>query len=134
LRVLLADDSPLMLDRLHQCVSCYHMVDIAGLYENGTDALEALKTQKADLAILDIQMPGYTGLEILHEIRKENKAIKIIILTLFSSEYYHEIAIKEGANYFFSKVDDFEKIRYVLEEMLAIEVTSRFNNIHNDDH
>ena len=53
----------------------------------------------------------------LKEIRKENKCIKIILLTLYSSEYYRGQAFLLGADYFFSKVDDFEKIALVFGEI-----------------
>jgi DNA-binding NarL/FixJ family response regulator len=121
MRVLLADDSELIRKRLENVVCAYKQVDLVGSYENGTAALKALKTLKPDLAILDIQMPGYTGLEVLQEIRKENKTMKIVILTLYSSGFYRSISFKEGADYFFSKADDFEKIPVVIEELISNE-------------
>lgn len=118
MRVLLADDSSLILERLHAMVSTHEEVEIVGLLKNGTDTLEALRVLKPDLAIVDIKMPGLTGLEVLTEIRKENKIVKFIILTLYSSEHYRQSAIEAGTDYFFSKVDDFEKVSLVIAEML----------------
>jgi DNA-binding NarL/FixJ family response regulator len=102
-------------------VCAYKQVDLIGSYKNGTSALAALKTLKPDLAIVDIQMPGYTGIEVLHEIRIVNQTTKFIILTLYANGFYRTIAMKEGADYFFSKSDEFEKIPIVIEEMLANE-------------
>ena len=89
-------------------------LQIIGSYSNGTDMLNAMRTQKPDLAIVDIKMPGLTGLEVLSEIRKEDKKVKFIVLTLFSTDYYRQMALERGADYFFSKVDDFEKIAPLL--------------------
>jgi DNA-binding NarL/FixJ family response regulator len=118
MKVILADDSALILVRLQETVfKCKEMI-IAGSYKNGIDALYALKKLKPDLAIIDLQMPGLSGLKILHEIRKENKTMKFVILTFNPSDYYQKWAIQEGADYFFSKVDDFNKILPVIEEMV----------------
>lgn len=63
-------------------------------------------------------MPGLTGIEVLSEIRKLDKALKFIFLMLFSSGYYRQLAAEAGVDYFFSKADDFEKIPMVVRELL----------------
>ncbi|MDO9254804.1 MAG: response regulator transcription factor [Bacteroidales bacterium] len=118
MRVLIADDSDLIRDRLQQMLRQYGQVDIVGSFDNGTGALEALHHFRPDLAIIDYKMPGLSGLEVLKGIRKESTAIKIVILTFYSSDYYRQLAMQNGADYFFSKADDFEKISLVVEEMM----------------
>lgn len=117
IRVLLADDSDLILERLQQMLRLNPQVEIAGSFKDGIKALEALKRLKPDLAIVDIKMPGLSGLEILHEIRREDSDVKFMILTFYSSDNYRKLAISYGADYFFSKVDDFEKIFPVVNEL-----------------
>lgn len=121
MRVLLADDSNFILGRLKEMLSINGCVEIVGSYTNGIDALKALKLLNPDLAIIDIKMPGLTGLQVLSEIRKVNKSIKIVILTFLKSGLYHNMAMEEGADYFFSKVDDFEKIAPLVDEMVIKE-------------
>jgi DNA-binding NarL/FixJ family response regulator len=118
MRVLLADDSKLMIERLKEMLNTHRNTEIVGSYKNGTDTLEALRTLKPDLAIVDIKMPGLNGLEVLTEIRKENKSVKIIILTFYSTDYFHRMAIQAGADYFFNKVDDFNEVSSVVEGIL----------------
>jgi DNA-binding NarL/FixJ family response regulator len=89
--------------------------------KNGTDTLEALRKLKPDLAIVDLKMPGLTGIEVLTEIRKENQFTIFIILTLYSTLYYRQLAMEAGADYFFSKADDFDNIAGVVEEMVREE-------------
>ena len=117
MRVILADDSDLILDRLQTMVGKSKKIKIVGTYRNGIDTLEALRTLKPDIAIVDIKMPGLSGLEVLNEIRKENKKLIFIILTFFSMDYYRQLALEAGVDYFFSKIDDFEKITEVLDEL-----------------
>lgn len=75
--------------------------------------LETLRNLKLGFGIVDIKMPGLNGLEVLSEIRKENKDLLFIILTFHAKGYYRQKALEAGADYFFSKVDDFEKIAEV---------------------
>jgi DNA-binding NarL/FixJ family response regulator len=121
MRVLLADDSVLILEWLQDTLGVNKQVEIVGSFKNGIDTLKALKTLKPDLAIVDFKMPGLNGLEVLKEIRKENKILKFIILTYYSLDNYRQVAMQAGADYFFSKVDDFEKVSIVVEEMVAKE-------------
>jgi len=127
MRVLLADDSDLILERLQKMVSMFKEVEIVGSFKNGTDTLEALKILKPDLAIVDIKMPGLSGLEVLKQIRNEDKTVKFIILTFYSSDYYQQVAIEAGVDYFFSKVNDFEKISQVVAELAKKEKNENRN-------
>ncbi|MFZ4413131.1 MAG: response regulator transcription factor [Bacteroidales bacterium] len=122
MRVILADDSGLILERLEEMISLNKQVEIIGSYKNGKDTLQALRNLKPDLAIVDLKMPGLSGLQVLTEIRHEDKALKFIILTFCASEYYRQLAFNVGADYFFSKVEDFEKVSLVLNEMVLQEI------------
>lgn len=117
MKVLIADDSVLILERLREMLCLNKLVEIAGDYHDGTGTLEALRTLKPDVAIVDIKMPGLTGLEVLKEIRKENASLTFIILTFHATDYNRQKAFSSGADYFFSKIDDFEKVSQVIEEL-----------------
>ena len=121
MNVILADDSVLILERLQAMISVFKNVEIVASLTNGTDTLEAIKMLKPDLAIVDIKMPGLSGLYVLNEIRKMNKTVIFIILTFYPSDYYRQMAMQSGTNYFFSKVDDFEKLTQVVAELLEKE-------------
>ena len=121
MKVLLADDSEMMLEALQEMLSPFSQVEIVAACKNGTDALEAIRSLKPDLAIVDLKMPGLTGIEVLTEIRKENQFTIFIILTLYSTLYYRQLAMEAGADYFFSKADDFDNIAGVVEEMVREE-------------
>lgn len=129
MRVLLADDSRLMLERLTEMLNMYRDTEIVGSFNNGSETLKGLRTLKPDLAIVDIKMPGLTGLEVLTEIRKENKTVKIIILTFYSSDYYRKMAIQSGADYFFNKVDDFDEVSMVVAGMLWKKIDDRLGEM-----
>lgn len=124
MRILLADSSDLILEWLREMLSAFEQVDIVAEFKNGTDTLAAIRTLKPDLAIVEAKMPGLSGLEILVQIRKEDKRIKFIILTFYAFDAYRQSAVKAGVDYYFSKVDDFEQVALVVADLLAKEENS----------
>ena len=112
------------------CALPIYKAKVVGVYHNGTEALTALKVLKPDLAILDNKMPGLKGVDVIREIRKENHTVKLMLLTFYSDPHYRIQAMKAGADYFFSKSEDFEKIPEVIAEL--INTDNYFsNNNHN---
>lgn len=125
MRVILADDSELILVRLQQMLGIFPQVELLGSYIDGIETLDAMRKQKPDLAIIDIKMPWMSGLDVLKEIRKEDKLMKIILLSFYSSDYYRQLASQLGADYFFSKSDEFEKLEIKVGEMVLDETNER---------
>lgn len=118
MRVIIADDSAFIRDRLQDVLQSFIQVEIVGVFNNGTETLKALQTLNPDLAIVDIKMPGMSGLEVLKRTRNEGNLLRFIILTFHATDDYRQLAMEEGADYFFSKVDDFEKVEEVIKEMV----------------
>jgi DNA-binding NarL/FixJ family response regulator len=118
MKVLIADDSRLMRERIRETISIFSSVEIVSETENGSQTLEELYKHNPDLAILDIRMPDKNGLEILKEFRSKNKTTKIIILTNYAYDQYKDRAFENGADYFYSKSDDFDKIALVVAAIL----------------
>jgi two-component system response regulator YesN len=121
MKVLIADDSQLILDRLQEMLSDFKGAEVVAALKNGLDSLELIKSLNPDLVIIDINMPKLTGLQVLETIKKENSKAIFIILTFYASKYFREKAMILGADYFFSKVDDFEKVSTVVSNLLANE-------------
>jgi len=117
MKILIADDSALILERLQAILAEIDEVEIVASLDNGIDALAAMKNLNPDLAIIDIRMPGLTGLQVLDTIRKENKSVIFILLTLQSQGYIKQMAIQSGTNYFFNKADDFDQIIQVVSAL-----------------
>jgi DNA-binding NarL/FixJ family response regulator len=125
MRVIIADDSYLILEWLQELLGEFGEVEIVAVLNNGTDTLSAVRTLKPDLAILDLKMPGLNGLQVIEEIRKDDAGVKIILMTFFAFDQYRHMAYKAGADYFFSKVDDFEEISKVIAELVSDNVNGK---------
>jgi len=121
MKVLIADDSIIFVERLKSMLQTLEGVDIVGVSENGKDAIDKIKSTKPDLAIIDIKMPKMNGIEVINEIRKENKEIKIITLTFYNSDLYKKLTLSSGSDYFFSKVDEFDKMILKVNELILQE-------------
>jgi DNA-binding NarL/FixJ family response regulator len=117
MKILLADDSELMIERLQQMLAGIDQAEVVASLDNGIDALSYLKTLNPDLAILDFHMPGLNGAEVINAYKKENKSVIFIMLTFQLQGYYKHLAIQAGSDYFFNKADDFETIGQIVAEL-----------------
>ena len=94
--VIICDDHPIFRHGLMRIIERDESLEIVGECGDGDSALELIKTVKPQIAILDITMPGKTGLNVAHLIKKEKLPTKIIILTTHKDEEYLDEAIYIG--------------------------------------
>lgn len=76
---------------------------------SGKEALEKLKSEKIDVVLLDILMPGMDGFAVLKKVRKDYKGMPVYMITAFSNEERFELAKNLGASGFIVKTDDLKK-------------------------
>jgi len=118
MRVFLVDDSAIVRERLVSMLSEIKGVEIAGEAENAHDALEDIKKLKPDVVILDIRMPGGNGIDVLEKIKKSRPTTKVIIFTNYPYPQYRKKCMDGGADYFFDKSIEFEKVIEVLKSLV----------------
>jgi DNA-binding NarL/FixJ family response regulator len=116
-KVFIADDSPIVRERLVSLLSELPGVDVVGEAETAFDAIQSIRRLRPAVVILDISMPGGSGIQVLETIRKEKPAPLIIMLTNFTHEPYRQRCFKLGADYFFDKSSEFEKVKEILENL-----------------
>lgn len=85
---------------------------------NGIEASDLLKRLQPNVLILDLQMPCKTGIEILQDQNLDLSNTTVIVLTNFSDTPYRQQSKELGADYFFDKTTEFEKIIPVLEKIV----------------
>src|SRR5689334_24305424 len=81
LRVLVADDHPLILVSLEGIVQARPELELAARAATGDEALEAARAERPDLAVLDVQMPGLSGLEVLEAMKREALPTRVLFVT-----------------------------------------------------
>lgn len=94
--ILIADDHPLLLQGLKSMLLELPMIDRVFVAKDGQEALEKIEMENPDLAILDIDMPLLTGLEVVQKINPKNSTTKIIFLTLHKEKTLYDEAQKLG--------------------------------------
>ena len=126
LKIAVCDDSRELLEKVEKDVHEYESVRNTPVtvhtYTNAVDLLDGLKKTDYDILILDIIMPGFTGMQAAHEIRKFNEEIKIIFLT--SSKEFAIESYSVGAYYYLLKPVLNEKLFSVLDKVVS-EITSK---------
>jgi DNA-binding NarL/FixJ family response regulator len=105
IRVLLADDQALIRAGFRVLVEAAGDIEVAGEAVNGEQAVALARTERVDVVLMDIRMPGVDGLEATRLIAADDDlaGVKVIILTTFESDEYVYQALRSGASGFLVK-------------------------------
>jgi len=122
LKVLVAEDSALIRERLAGLLSELPQVEIVGEASDGSSALRLFFACRPRAVILDIQMPGPNGIEVLRQIKAEDRGCVVIILTSYQQPEFRDRCAQAGADFFFHKSTEFEKVLLVLNKLIATEL------------
>jgi DNA-binding NarL/FixJ family response regulator len=118
MKVFVVDDSHLVRERIIEMISELRGVKISGQAERAKEAVASIQKLKPDVVILDIRLPGGSGVEVLKEIKKSKSAPIIMILTNYPYPQYKKKCMEAGADFFFDKSTEFHKINKVLKELI----------------
>ena len=118
-RVMLVDDHNLVRSGLAALLNQTGQFSIVAEATNGVEALEKLAITGCDLLIVDLAMPRLGGIEVITEIRKKNKTVKILVLSMYDDAQFVARAMKAGANGFL--------LKHALDEDLFEAIEAVFN-------
>lgn len=117
LSVIIADDHTLFINGLHMLLQGEPDIEVMSVAANGKELLHLLHTQTPNLILLDINMPGMNGFDVLKRIKDYYPKIKVIMLSTYNEEHLIEKAKAEGASgYLFKNVGKAE----LLEVMRSV--------------
>lgn len=109
-RVLIVDDHPLFRAGLRQVIQNDERFQLAGEAGDGEAAWKFIQEKKPEVAVLDINLPGLTGIEIARKIQEKKLRTRVIILTMFKEEDLINRALDVGVNGFVLKENAVEDI------------------------
>ncbi len=118
MKVFIVDDSALVRERIIAMISEHPGIEIIGQAKNAQESINSILKLKPDVVILDIRMPGGNGIEVLENIKKNNYAPTTIILTNYPYPQYRKKCMEAGADYFFDKSTEFNKIIEVIKKLI----------------
>lgn len=108
--VLIVDDFPLIIERLLILLNNLDNIELVLSAGDFAQAIPILTNHSPDICVLDIHLPGRNGIELLKHIKKYYPSIVIIMLTNQTGEYYRDICMSIGADYFIDKSAEFEQV------------------------
>ena len=104
IKILIADDHAIVREGLKQIVAEESDMKVTGEAANASELFELLDKDSWEIVVLDINMPGKSGLEALKEMKTRNLKVPVLILSMFSEDQYGLRAIKAGAAGYLKKV------------------------------
>jgi DNA-binding NarL/FixJ family response regulator len=117
LKVVLVDDSALVRQRVRELLSAVKDVEVVGQAADAAEGLRLIPELRPDVVVLDIELPGTSGISILDELRRHEPSPIVIMLTNYDHRQLRRVCIEAGADFFFHKSTEFEKVVEVLELM-----------------
>lgn len=119
MRVVIADDSKIMRERLVEALSGLKDVEIAGSVSSGAQALKIIRKIKPDVALLDIRMPEGSGIEVLEQIKQDASCPIVIMFTNYPFPQYRKKCEQAGADFFFDKSGESQRMIETLESLAS---------------
>lgn len=117
--VFIAEDSAIIRERLVALLESVEGVTIAGQAETPAEAIEGILLGRPDVVVLDFQLLGGTGVDVLSAVRKEVPEMVVIMLTNHAIPQYRRICVKAGAQFFFDKSAEFDCVKSVIAALTA---------------
>lgn len=117
MKILLVEDSWILRDRLRDIISAIPQAILAAESCNEDDAKAQLDQHRPDVAVIDLQLRGGSGLSLIAHARVAHAATMIIVLTNLAQPEYRARCMELGAHYFFDKSKDIDAFIYLLTDM-----------------
>jgi DNA-binding NarL/FixJ family response regulator len=119
IRILLVDDDPDFLRSIRQFLEVDQRTEVVGSLRSSREALEEVSRLQPDLVLMDIVMPGISGLEATRQIKAQPGAPRVILLTLHDDKAYRDEAENIHADGFVSKSEAGVKLLSVIYALFA---------------
>lgn len=118
-RILLADDHPIFRKGVRSLLDAEPSVQVVAEVGHGLGAVEAARTQKPDVVVIDVSMPGMNGLEATRRITDERPGVKVLCLSMHSDKRFVETAFRSGARGYLLKECALEDLVTAIHTVVA---------------
>jgi len=119
IRIVIAEDQRLLLGALASLLDLEEDMTVVGRAGNGEEAVNLVRQHSPDICIMDIEMPGKSGLDAAEELKNDGSSCKVIILTTFARTGYFERAMKAGVNGYLLKDSPSEELASSIRSVMA---------------
>ncbi len=119
IRVLVADDHNIVRDGLKRILAASADIQVAGEAASGDEALALVKANDYDVAMLDMSMPGLSGIDLIKRLKLEKPALRLLVLSMHAEHQYAARALKAGASGYLTKDSAAEQLVVALRKIAA---------------
>ncbi len=103
IRVVIADDHQILREGLKQLLLAAGDIAVVGEAGDGFEVLERVRTLDVDVLLLDMSMPGKSGVELIRQVKAEKQKLRILVLSMHEEHQYAVRAIRAGASGYLTK-------------------------------
>jgi DNA-binding NarL/FixJ family response regulator len=118
-RIFLVEDHPAFREGLVQIISGEKDLSVCGQAGDADHALQAIARLKPDLVLVDITLPGKSGLELIKELRSRNSKVRILVVSMHDEALYADRVLRAGGDGYIMKQEDPEEIVHAIRDVLA---------------
>lgn len=122
IRILLADDHEILLDGLRALLEKESDFEVVGFARDGREAVEKARTERADVVIMDISMPGLNGIDATRQITAARPEVKVLCLSAHAEPRFVEAMLEANASGYLLKDYSHESLVRAVRHMIADEV------------
>ena len=119
IKIIIADDHPLFRRGLKHALEETSDIEVIGESCNGEDLLSLIRDSKPNIILLDIAMPGKSGLDLLKQLKNEHPKLPILILSVYPEEQYAIRFLKAGASGYLTKESVAEKLAEAIRKIVG---------------
>jgi DNA-binding NarL/FixJ family response regulator len=119
MRILIADDHPLVRQGLKQVLEAHAELDVVAEAKDGNDAVQQAASVEWDVAVIDFNMPGKAGVELVKELRRRYPARPVLVLSMYPEDRYALRLLKAGAAGYLNKESAPEELVGALHKVAA---------------
>jgi DNA-binding NarL/FixJ family response regulator len=118
-QVFIVDDSPSIRVRLVEMLSRMRQVDVVGEAESASEAVDGILRMRPDSVLLDLNLKGRTGIDVLRAVHYRHPEIAFVVLTNHAEPQYRRACLAAGARYFLDKSGEFDRVPAVIAEIAS---------------
>ena len=118
-RVLIVDDHPMVAEGIRSLLESYDDLEVVGTLGNGQEAVDQAGALAPDVILMDLNMPGLSGLNATEMILEERPQTRVVILSMHDSPEYISTALSHGARGYILKDVPTEEIHTAIEPVMA---------------
>jgi DNA-binding NarL/FixJ family response regulator len=119
IKILIVDDHAIVREGLSRIIGAENDMIVAGMAKDGTEVIRLMLDNEIDVVVLDISMPGKSGLDLIKDLKQVQPLVKILMLSMYPEERFAMRSIKAGAS------------GYLTKEMAPEEIVSAVRTIYS---